>query len=88
MFFESIEFVIEPFCKSFSVIFSFFERVDFELANGRPLFYEINTNPKVGGVSEHPSQSRVKSMEAFVKNYSAAIKSIDVTAKKSTGIVV
>lgn len=52
-------------------------RVDIGLYQGRPQFYEINTNPTVGFKVEHSSASRQRSREQFVENYSAAMRALD-----------
>lgn len=70
-----------PFCDTVQRVFEIanidFGRVDFGMFQGRPQFYEINSNPTVGFKTEHPSQSRVQSRQTFIDNYTAAIEALD-----------
>jgi hypothetical protein len=48
-------------------------RVDIGIYQGRPQFYEINTNPNVSFITEHRSEYRTRSRQCFIRNYSNAI---------------
>lgn len=54
-------------------------RVDFGIVNGKPEFYEINTNPSIKFHKEHPFKDRVKAFELTQKQYTEAILSIDMS---------
>ena len=73
-----------PFRESVEEVFKVanidFGRVDIGMFQGRPQFYEINTNPTVSFKTEHWSEFMIKSREAVVRNYTAAIESIDTVS--------
>jgi len=52
-------------------------RADFGLYRGRIQVYEINTNPHVSPPCQHPSPSRVKSMNLAWESYLATLSTID-----------
>jgi len=59
-------------------------RVDYGIVDGKPQFYEINTNPDVSFSAEHRSQARVESRKMFVANFKAALAAlppVDQTAR-------
>lgn len=51
-------------------------RVDYGILDGKPQFYEINTNPDISFKAEHRSQTRVKSRKIFVENFKAALAAL------------
>lgn len=58
-------------------------RVDFSIVDGKPQFYEINTNPAVKfGKFEHPFPQRVKSHYIFEDNYRVAIKALKIPSTR------
>lgn len=52
-------------------------RADFGIVDGKVQIYEINTNPRLGSPSEHPSEVRVQSQARIWANYLAALHTID-----------
>lgn len=55
-------------------------RADFVETRGRLEFFEINTNPTVKQVDEHPSQHRIGAFRNFREQYCAAMREIDTRA--------
>ncbi|HEU4653043.1 MAG TPA: hypothetical protein VFS47_03605 [Steroidobacteraceae bacterium] len=53
-------------------------RVDFGLVNGQVQVYEINTNPQVKFLTEHPSAWRKRSYGAFKENYIRALTNLSL----------
>jgi hypothetical protein len=60
-------------------------RVDIGFYQGKPQFYEINTNPSVSFNTEHPSPARVCSREQFVLNYTEATRALDQSGPSGRG---
>ncbi|MDG1301153.1 MAG: hypothetical protein P8R37_06150 [Opitutae bacterium] len=60
-------------------------RVDIGLYQGKPQFYEINTNPTVSFNTKHPSPSRALSREQFVVNYTEAIRALNQSFTSAAG---
>jgi hypothetical protein len=54
-----------------------FGRADFGLVGGQVQLYEINTNPTIASVAEHPSADRVESLHQVRRNLFAALQAID-----------
>lgn len=52
-------------------------RVDFALVDGRPQFYEINTNPSLSRITEHPDPLRPKADALFFDRLREALVAID-----------
>ncbi|MFA5081523.1 MAG: hypothetical protein WC474_03115 [Hydrogenophilaceae bacterium] len=52
-------------------------RVDYALVAGVPQVYEINSNPTLGRVLEHPDPSRVQAGRLWEQNFVAALAAID-----------
>lgn len=52
-------------------------RVDIGFYQGKPQFYEINTNPTVGFNTRHSNPEYVRMREQFVLNYTKAIRVLD-----------
>ena len=52
-------------------------RADFGFFHGRIQVYEINTNPHVAPPCEHPSATRVQSMNLSWQNYLSALRAVD-----------
>jgi hypothetical protein len=52
-------------------------RADFSLVDGKVQLYEINTNPHIGEMIDHPSADRVESMRVVHENLLAALRAID-----------
>jgi hypothetical protein len=61
-------------------------RADFGVYRGRIQVYEINTNPQVAPPCEHPSATRVQSMNLSWQNYLVALHAIDSPACRSIRI--
>lgn len=60
-------------------------RVDFGIVDGRPVVYEINTNPRIGpSRAEHPSPIRQGSIERVWRNYVDALRAIDTAGAPVT----
>jgi len=54
-----------------------FGRADFGLVDGRPQVYEINTNPTIGIIEEHPFPIRLAADRLFQTKFAAALAAID-----------
>lgn len=54
-----------------------FGRADFGLVDGRPQVYEINTNPTIGTIKEHPFPIRLDADKLFQRKFVAALARID-----------
>jgi hypothetical protein len=52
-------------------------RIDFGIVGGKIQIYEINSNPKVGFPTEHPSPYRVESYDIFKRNFFDALTKAD-----------
>jgi hypothetical protein len=52
-------------------------RADFGMVGGRPQVYEINTNPMIGAVKDHPFPSRLESARLCAGRYEDAMAAID-----------
>lgn len=52
-------------------------RADFGLADGRPQIYEINTNPFIGRLVQHPSAIRMATMRFAHERFAAELWSLD-----------
>ena len=52
-------------------------RADFSLVAGRPEIYEINTNPKIGTVSDHPFPARIEASRLCMRKLEEAFAAID-----------
>ncbi|MDD4882072.1 MAG: hypothetical protein PHR30_13990 [Gallionellaceae bacterium] len=61
-------------------------RADFALVSGAPQIYEINTNPTIGRVLEHPDPVRVESGRLWEGNFVAALVAIDTPSGAPTRI--
>lgn len=57
-----------------------FGRADFGLVGGRPQIYEINTNPTIGILKQHPFPIRIKADKLFQAKFAAALARIDSPA--------
>ncbi len=55
-------------------------RADFSLVGGKPQIYEINTNPSIGRVKEHPYATRIQASQLWEQNFVAALRAIDSPA--------
>ena len=59
-------------------------RVDFGMVDGKPQFYEINTNPCVGfRMNKHPFPQRLRSNAIFKDNYRAAVRALETSGLES-----
>lgn len=77
-----------PFLDTIQKVFKIanieYGRVDFGIAQGKPEFYEINTNPCVGfNLSKHPFPQRLKSHQIFKNNYLTAVSDLEIPLPKS-----
>lgn len=54
-----------------------FGRADFGMVTGQPQIYEINTNPTVGIIKEHPFPIRLVADKLFQTKFAAALARID-----------
>ena len=63
--------------KVFDVAGIEYGRADFGFFRGRIQVYEINTNPHVAPPCEHPSATRVQSMNLSWQNYLSALRAVD-----------
>jgi hypothetical protein len=54
-----------------------FGRADFGIVDGRPQVYEINTNPTIGIIKEHPFPIRLAADKLFQAKFAAALAQID-----------
>ncbi|MBX9990385.1 hypothetical protein [Phreatobacter oligotrophus] len=52
-------------------------RADFGLVGGRPQIYEINTNPTIGRLAEHPSAIRMATMRFAHERLATCLTAID-----------
>jgi hypothetical protein len=57
-----------------------FGRADFGIVGGRPQIYEINTNPTIGTLREHPFPIRLAADALFQRKFAAALVAIDTPA--------
>lgn len=57
-----------------------FGRADFGIVGDRPQVYEINTNPTIGIVKEHPFPVRLAADQLFRAKFAAALGRIDTPA--------
>ncbi len=55
-------------------------RADFGLVGGRPQIYEINTNPTVGRLADHPSPTRMATMRFAHERFAEYLRAIDTPA--------
>lgn len=74
----------EIFCAALRPAFEIgeieFGRADFGIVDGRPQVYEINTNPTIGTVREHPFPVRLAADKLFQSKFAAALAGIDTPA--------
>ncbi len=61
-----------------------FGRADFGLVGGRPQVYEINTNPTVAMMRNHPFPIRISAARLFEEKFAAALAAIDTPAAGET----
>lgn len=54
-------------------------RADFSIVDGRPEFYEINTNPTMSAPIPHPVPARVEAMKESHRQYVDALRAIDTS---------
>jgi hypothetical protein len=54
-----------------------FGRADFGIVDSRPQIYEINTNPTIGIIKEHPFPIRLAADKLFQTKFAAALVQID-----------
>lgn len=52
-------------------------RLDYSIVDGKPTFYEINTNPMIKYPVEHPYQDRFRAFEITRQSYNEALLSLD-----------
>jgi hypothetical protein len=57
-------------------------RADFGLVSGKVEIYEINTNPHVEFLTEHPSPFRVESYPLFKEKFFVALGRLDFNTRK------
>jgi len=57
-----------------------FGRADFGLVGGRPQVYEINTNPTIAMIREHPFPIRISAGRLLEEKFAAALTAIDSPA--------
>lgn len=55
-------------------------RADFALVDGRPQVYEINSNPMLDRISEHPFPVRIKTDALFFERLQEALAQLDTAA--------
>jgi hypothetical protein len=63
--------------KAFDVAHIEYGRADFGIYRGRIQIFEINTNPHLAPLDEHPSPTRIESMWYGWEKYLAALRRID-----------
>ena len=61
-----------------------FGRADFGLFDGRPVFYEINTNPYIGDYVPDPKELRRRTQELARRRFAQALEQIDCS---DTGMI-
>lgn len=66
--------------KAFEIGHVEYGRADYALVSGVPQIYEINTNPTIGRVLDHPDPARVESGRVWERNFVAALAAIDAPA--------
>ena len=54
-------------------------RVDFAIVDGAPQIYEINTNPHISLIYEHPFPKRLEAQDLFMKRFVEALDPIDTS---------
>lgn len=54
-----------------------FGRVDFSIVDGAPQVYEINTNPSISLIDDHPFEIRLKTDAIFNERFVRAFKTLD-----------
>lgn len=59
-----------------------FGRADFGIVGGQPQVYEINTNPTIGTLREHPFPIRLAADKLFQTKFAAALARIDTPASR------
>lgn len=52
-------------------------RVDFAIVDGEPQIYEINTNPHISLIYDHPFPKRLAAQDLFMARFVEAMKAID-----------
>lgn len=57
-------------------------RVDFAVVDGQPQIYEINTNPHISLIDEHPFPKRLEAQSLFMERFVEALKSIEPSGDK------
>ncbi len=67
----------EPLARAFDVAGLDYGRADFNLVNGQPQVYEINTNPSIGGLALHPSATRMATMQFSHERFAKLLEEID-----------
>ena len=77
-----------PFMETIKQVFEIanieYGRVDFGIVAGKPVFYEINTNPCVGfNLSKHPFSQRLQSHQIFKDNYRSAVRALENPLSKA-----
>lgn len=67
----------EPLRAAFDAASTEYGRADFALVGGTPQVYEINTNPMLGRIEEHPMPIRVQADALFFEHLADAFAHID-----------
>jgi hypothetical protein len=68
--------------KAFDIAGLDFGRADFGIVDGLPQVYEINDNPTIHFLRDHPSPYRLESYRLFRQNFLAALGAIDTAPQR------
>jgi FtsZ-binding cell division protein ZapB len=67
----------EPLARAFDLAGLDYGRADFGLVDGRPQIYEINTNPGLGILAPHPSETRMATNQFSHERFAELLYEID-----------
>ena len=70
----------EPVRRAFELAETEYGRVDFGIVGGSVQVYEINTNPIMRKVKDHPNADRLESDRRWRARYAEALAAIDMKA--------